>query len=172
MKLLPTLLCAALLGSAALVAAPAARAQINVNVNPPSWGPAVPQGAQYYYIPETDGFYDVLARQYVVRRDGRWIRTSNLSGYNPANFHPVIIEYVGAQPWSRYDEYRSRYPRGGNPSNGGLPPGQAKKLYRRGYDDDRRRYERRDDDDRRDERRDDDDYGKHKNKGKGTKDKD
>ena len=150
MKLFPTLLCVALLGSATLVAAPAAHAQINVNVNPPNWGPAVPQGAQYYYIPETDGFYDVQARQYVVRRDGQWIRSSTLSGYNPANFHPVIIDYVGAQPWSRYDEYRSRYPRGGNPSNGGLPPGQAKKLYRRGDGDDRR-----DDDRRRDDRRDD-----------------
>jgi hypothetical protein len=128
MKLLPTLLCAALLGSAALVAAPAAHAQINVNINPPSWGPAVPQGAQYYYIPETSGFYDVPARQYVVLRDGHWVRTGTISGYNPANFHPVVVDYVGAQPWSRYDEYRARYPRGGNPSNGALPPGQAKKM--------------------------------------------
>ncbi|GAA4051546.1 hypothetical protein GCM10022409_42970 [Hymenobacter glaciei] len=127
MKRLPTLLCAALLGSAALVAAPAAHAQINISMAPPSWGPAVPAGAQYYYIPETNGFYDVAARQYVVRRDGNWIRTATLAGYNPTNFHPVVVDYVGAQPWSRYDEYRTRYPRGGNPSNGALPPGQAKK---------------------------------------------
>ena len=127
MKLLPTLLCAALLGGAALVAAPAAHAQINININPPSWGPAVPQGAQYYYIPETNGFYDVPARQYIVRRDGRWIRTGNLSGYNPANFHPVVVDYVGAQPWSRYDEYKVKYPKHG------MPPGQAKKLAKKGY---------------------------------------
>ena len=199
MKLLPTLLCAALLGSAALVAAPAAHAQINININPPSWGPAVPNGSQYYYIPETNGFYDVPARQYIVRRDGRWVRTGTLSGYNPANFHPVVVDYVGAQPWSRYDEYRARYPRGGNPSNGALPPGQAKKQgYRanpsngglppgqakkRGnrYDDrdrnrdiivrlpDGRYSNERRDDDR---RYDGDDYGKGKGKGKGKKDKD
>ena len=169
----------ALLSVFALAAAPVARAQVTISVGPPSWGPAVPAGAQYYYIPETNGFYDVPARQYVVRRDGRWIRTSSLSGYNTANFHPVIVDYVGAEPWSRYDEYRNRYHRGGNPSNGGLPPGQAKKLNRRGYQngryDDRR-------DDRRDERyedhgRDDDrddDHGKYKDKGKGKgkKDKD
>lgn len=184
----------ALLSVFALAAAPAAQAQISVNIGPPSWGPAVPAGSQYYYIPETNGFYDVPARQYVVRRDGRWVRTNSLSGYNTASFHPVIMDYVGAEPWSRYDEYRNRYPRGGNPSNGGLPPGQAKKLYRRGYGNgngngngqyDGRRYERRDDDHdgrdddrRRYERRDDDDNdhgngnGKYKDKGKGKKDKD
>ena len=119
----------ALLSVFALAAAPAAHAQINININPPSWGPAVPQGAQYYYIPETNGFYDVPARQYVVSRNGQWIRTSELSGYNPSTFHPVVVDYVGAQPWTRYDEYRNRYPRrGGNPSNGALPPGQAKKM--------------------------------------------
>ena len=128
MKLIPTVLCTILVGATALVSAPAAQAQINININPPSWGPAVPQGSQYYYIPETDGFYDVPARQYLVRRDGRWVRTSTISGYNTANFHPVVVDYVGAEPWSRYDEYRARYPRGGNPSNGALPPGQAKKL--------------------------------------------
>ena len=184
MKFLLQPLRMALFALFALCAAPAAYAQVNINLTPPSWCPTVSAGQQYYYIPETNGFYDVPARQYVVRRDGRWVRTGSLSGYNTANFHPVIVDYVGAQPWSRYDEYRTRYPRRSNPSNGGLPPGQAKKLYRRGngngqYDDrryerrdDDRRYERRDDDrdghndDRRYERR-DDDNGKYKDKGKG-----
>ena len=111
-----------------LTTVPAAHAQINVNIGAPSWGPAVPQGAQYYYIPETNGFYDVRTREYVVARNGQWYRTQNLQGYNTANFHPVVVDYVGAQPWVRYDEYRNRYPRGGNPSNGAMPPGQAKKY--------------------------------------------
>ena len=173
MKFLLQPLRMALVALFALCAAPVAYAQVNINLTPPSWGPAVASGQQYYYIPETNGFYDVPARQYVVRRDGRWIRTGTLSGYNTANFHPVIVDYVGAQPWTRYEEYRTRYPRR-NPSNGGLPPGQAKKLYRRGngngngqYDDrryeDRRRYEHNDDHD---------DHGTYKNKGKGQKDKD
>jgi len=166
----------ALLSAFTLAAAPAAHAQINVNITPPSWGPAVSASQQYYYIPETNGFYDVPARQYVVRRDGRWIRTSTLSGYNTANFHPVIVDYVGAQPWTRYDEYYGKYDKKRNPSNGGLPPGQAKKLYKKGYRDDDR-------DDRRPEYRDRDEHGDHdryehddddkyKNKGKGKKDKD
>jgi hypothetical protein len=177
MKLIPTVLCAILVGGTALVAAPAAQAQVNININPPSWGPAVPQGSQYYYIPETDGFYDVPTREYLVRRDGRWVRTRTVSGYNTANFHPVVVDYVGAEPWSRYDEYRARYPRGGNPSNGALPPGQAKKMgYRANpsngglppgqakkmqgrYDDDHGR-------DRDDDRGRDDDHGKGHGKGK------
>ncbi|GAC1603373.1 MAG: hypothetical protein NVS3B25_32040 [Hymenobacter sp.] len=157
MKLFPKIVGTALLG-VALASAPAARAQVNININPPSWGPAVPQGAQYYYIPETDGFYDVRSREYVVARNGQWYRTQNLEGYNPSSFHPVVVDYVGAQPWTRYDEYRNRYPRGGNsndgslppgqakkygyrsnPSNGGLPPGQAKKQYRDREDDNRDR---------------------------------
>ena len=191
MKIILKSLRIGLLSALALTAAPAAHAQVNINLAPPSWGPAVPAGAQYYYIPETRGFYDVPARQYIVQRDGRWIRTSSLSGYNPSNFHPVVVDYVGAEPWSRYDEYRARYPRGGNPSNGALPPGQAKKQgYRanpsngglppgqakkqgayRGRDDDDRRREailgvRLPDDRRYDNRRDDDDddRGKSKNK--------
>ena len=155
----------ALFSAVALAAAPAAHAQININVNPPSWGPAVPAGAQYYYIPETNGFYDVRSQEYVVSRNGQWYRTRELGGYNPNSFHPVVVDYVGAQPWSRYDEYRNRYPRGGNPSNGGLPPGQAKKLNRRGYDNGqygerRDDHERHDEDHRRYERRDDRDRGR------------
>ncbi|WP_310394817.1 hypothetical protein [Hymenobacter sp.] len=154
MKSLLNSLCFALLSVFALATAPAAQAQVTINIGPPSWGPAVPAGAQYYYIPETNGFYDVPARQYVVSRNGRWVRTATLSGYNPATFRPVVIDYVGAQPWIRYNEYKVKYPKKGHPH--GLPPGQAKKLYKNGYRDGRH-----DDDDR------DDDHGhKHKNKGK------
>ena len=138
MKLPSKIIATALFGAFALTASPAAHAQINVNVAPPSWGPAVPAGAQYYYIPETNGFYDVRSREYVVSRNGQWYRTNELAGYNPRDFHPVVVDYVGAQPWDRYDEYRNRYPRtgypprGGNPSNGSLPPGQANKQGYRG----------------------------------------
>ena len=132
----------------------------------------MPAGAQYYYIPETNGFYDVPARQYVVSRNGRWIRTTTISGYDTRSFHPVVVDYVGAQPWVRYDEYRGKYGKKRNPSNGGLPPGQAKKLYGKGYRDDDR-YEYRNRDEHRDhDRYEHDDHGKYKNKGKGKKDKD
>ena len=89
----------------------------------------MPAGAQYYYIPETDGFYGVPARQYVVLRKGRWIRTGTPTSYHhTASFHPVVADYVGAQPWVRYKEYKVKYHR-----HGGLPHGQAKKMAKKGY---------------------------------------
>jgi hypothetical protein len=128
MKLLSKTAAVALVGLFALTAAPQAQAQVNINIAPPSWGPAVPAGAQYYYIPETNGFYDVPTRQYVVQRNGTWVRTTTLSGYNPTTFHPVVVDYVGAQPWVRYEEYKVKYPKKAHPH--GMPPGQAKKMSR------------------------------------------
>ncbi|WP_227607249.1 hypothetical protein [Hymenobacter translucens] len=116
----------ALTGAFALLlagAAQPAQAQINININPPSWGPALPQGSQYYYIPEVGGYYDVPAQRYIVQRNGKWMRVASLSGYNPANFHPVVINYVGAQPWGGYAQHKAKY---GHPH--GMPPGQAKKM--------------------------------------------
>lgn len=110
MNPLAKLLGVAAFGASLLAGAPAAQAQNRNNFSRPKWGPAIPKGAQYYYIPETKGFYDVPARQYVVPRNGQWVRTTNLTGANPAKFHPVVVDYVGAQPWTRYDEYNTRYP--------------------------------------------------------------
>lgn len=112
-----------------------AHAQVNINVVQPSWGPAVPSGKQYYYIPEAGSYYDLSTQRYVVQQNGKWVRTANLSGYSPSSFHPVVIDYVGAQPWSQYSRHRTLYPASLPPGqvkrleNGkGLPPGQAKKL--------------------------------------------
>ncbi|MDO7850303.1 hypothetical protein [Hymenobacter convexus] len=146
MKLLPTLFCAALFGGATLAAAPAAQAQINVNINTaPPVVVGAPADAQYYYVPEINGYYDVPARRYLVQRNGKWTRLERIDGYDPRNFHPQYIEYRGAEPWTY---------RGGNPH--GLPPGQAKKMYRDDRDHDGGR---RDNDDR-------DDHGKGHGKGK------
>ncbi|OGX89738.1 hypothetical protein [Hymenobacter coccineus] len=139
MKFFQTTFCALLLSGFALAAAPAAHAQVNVNVNvgQPAWGPAVPQGAQYYYIPEVDGYYDLQAQRYIVLRNGQWLPVAALSGYDPYQFHPVVLDYRGRQPWTYVGAHRDRYRpvvyRPGPPR--GLPPGQAKKLYRQGsYD--------------------------------------
>ncbi|RYU80073.1 hypothetical protein [Hymenobacter persicinus] len=123
MKLLPKLSLGASFFLLLGLASPA-QAQVNININPPSWGPAVGPNTQYYYIPEVDGYYDVRDQQYVVLRNGQWARLAN-PGYDPRSFHPVVIDYVGAQPWVRIEEYRTKYK--GHPH--GMPPGQAKKYY-------------------------------------------
>jgi hypothetical protein len=143
MKLLTRLLATALLSAAALAVAPVAQAQVNVNVNVgrPAWGPAVPQGTQFYYIPEIDGYYDLYAQQYIVYRNGQWIPVAVVDGYDPYQFHPVVLDYRGREPWGYVNAHRDRYPRRvvvvqPRPvivRQRGLPPGQAKKLYREGY---------------------------------------
>ncbi|TYZ08903.1 hypothetical protein FY528_11855 [Hymenobacter lutimineralis] len=126
MKLLSKL---ALTGAFALLlagAANTAQAQINININTPSWGPAAPRGTQYYYIPEIGGYYDLPAQRYIVYRNNSWTRVASVRGYNPVNFHPVILDYRGGQPWVLIREHRVKYPKGGHPH--GMPPGQAKKM--------------------------------------------
>ena len=113
-----------LLSALALAAIPA-QAQVNININTaPPVVVGAPANAQYYYIPEANAYYDVQARRYLVQRNGKWGRYDHIDGYDPRNFHPQYIEYRGNEPWT--------YNRGGNPH--GLPPGQAKKMYRRDYD--------------------------------------
>ena len=101
MKLFTRIFAAALLSAAALALAPAAHAQVNVNINtaPPAWGPPVPQGTQFYYIPEIDGYYDLYAQQYIVYRGGRWLPVAVIDGYDPRSFHPVVLDYRGREPW-------------------------------------------------------------------------
>ncbi|QKG54065.1 hypothetical protein [Hymenobacter sp. BRD67] len=101
------------LGTGLAFAAPlAAQAQVSVGVNIglPAWGPPVPQGTQYYYIPEIDGYYDIYNGVYIVFQDGQWIQTPYLDGYDPYYFHPVPVSYAGPQPWLYINTYRSRYP--------------------------------------------------------------
>ncbi|GAA4502502.1 hypothetical protein GCM10023172_25960 [Hymenobacter ginsengisoli] len=117
----------AVLSGLALAAAPA-HAQINVNINTaPPVVVGAPADAQYYYIPEANAYYDVPARRYLVQRNGQWGRYERLDGYDPRNFHPQYIDYRGDSPWL----WKGK----GHPH--GMPPGQAKKMYRDGYRDGR-----------------------------------
>ena len=105
------------LGTAiAFAAAPTtshAQVGVNVQIGNPTWGPVAPAGTQYYYVPEIDGYYDLQARNYVVQRNGRWARYNSLPGYDPRNFHPVVVDYRGRQPWDQYRDHHARYYRQG-----------------------------------------------------------
>jgi len=89
-----------------------AQVRVNVNVGPPGWGPAVGPGAQYYYIPEIDGYYDLYTQQYVYLDPyGYWVSTPYLpayyASYDPRFFHPIVINYVGRQPWGYIYDHRA-----------------------------------------------------------------
>jgi hypothetical protein len=98
-------------GAFAALAAPAAHAQGrgNAQFGHPAWGPAAPAGAQYYYVPEIDGYYDLATRNYIVQRNGRWTPVATMQGYNPTSFHPVVVNYRGRQPWEQYNNDHARY---------------------------------------------------------------
>lgn len=97
-------------GALAALVSPAAHAQVSINAQfgHPAWGPAVPQGTQYYYVPEIDGYYDLAAQRYIVLRNGRWVPVATLPGYNPASFHPVVVDYRGREPWAQYRDHHYR----------------------------------------------------------------
>ena len=100
----------AAIGTLAAPSTAHAQVGVNIQIGQPAWGPAVPQGAQYYYIPEIDGYYDLAARNYIVLRNGRWIPVATMPGYYPYQFHPVVVnDYRGRQPWTRYNDYHARY---------------------------------------------------------------
>jgi hypothetical protein len=89
-----------------------AQVRVNVNVGPPAWGPAVGPGVEYYYIPEIDGYYDLYTRQYVYLDPySYWVSTPYLptyyASYDPRFFHPVVINYVGRQPWGYIHDHRA-----------------------------------------------------------------
>ena len=90
----------------------AAQAQVGVNVQigAPTWGPPVPQGTQYYYIPEIDGYYDIYNGVYLVFDGNQWVQLPYIDGYDPYYFHPVPVSYVGPQPWLYIGSYRRYYP--------------------------------------------------------------
>lgn len=141
MSSLPKALCTALLAAVALAVAPAAQAQvrISVNVGAPAWGPLVPREAQYYYIPEIDGYYDLYAQQYIVYQDGYWVPLPQLYGYDPYQFHPVVIDYRGHEPWRQLDYCHSRYAYRpyqpyGQGRDGYYPGAYGRAGYARGYD--------------------------------------
>ncbi|MBC6991604.1 hypothetical protein [Hymenobacter sp. BT491] len=94
------------------VAAPA-QAQVSINIQTPGWGPPVRSNAQYYYIPEIDAYYDLYDRSYVFFDGVNWLRSYQLpvayQGYDPYQFHPVVIDYIGAQPWGYIRDHRLRY---------------------------------------------------------------
>ena len=139
MNIRPHFLAFALGAGLAFAAPQAAKAQVGVNINIglPAWGPAVPQGTQYYYIPEIDGYYDIYNGDYLVFQDGVWVTLPYIDGYDPYYFHPVPVSYVGPQPWLYIGTYRNRYPqyvsvyRHGGYGRGGYGVGPG--AYRGGY---------------------------------------
>lgn len=105
-----------------------AQVQVSIGVNAPVWGPTVGPGVQYYYIPEIDGYYDLYTQSYVYFDNGYWVSSPMLppwyANYNPRYFHPVVVQYVGRQPWGYIRDHRAYYPQAVAGPNRYVTPGR------------------------------------------------
>jgi hypothetical protein len=89
-------------------------AQVSVSVNiglQPIWGPVGYDHADYYYLPDIDGYYDVPGHVFVFFDHGAWVRTAEL----PPRFahfdlyHAYKVVLNERDPWMHHDQIRAKY---------------------------------------------------------------
>ncbi|MBG9378685.1 hypothetical protein I5907_20805 [Panacibacter sp. DH6] len=108
------LVSALLLGSIVYTATASAQVSVRINANignQPMWGPAGYDYAQFYYLPDIDMYYDVMARQFVYQNRGQWIYANTLP-YNYRNYdlysgYKVVLNQPGA--FAYHDYHRNQF---------------------------------------------------------------
>lgn len=108
-----------------LFASTANHAQVSVNVNigsPPQWGPVGYSQVSYYYIPDVESYYDILAQQFIFLNNGVWIRSHNLPNryrnYNLYDGYKVVLnDNYGSRPYNHYHEHKVKYHKGYHKGN-------------------------------------------------------
>jgi hypothetical protein len=83
---------------------------INIGVQP-VWGPVGYDHADYYYLPDIDGYYDVPSRMFVYLDGGVWVRRPALPP-RYANFdlyHGYKVVINEPQPWLHHTVYHEKY---------------------------------------------------------------
>jgi len=77
---------------------PAAKAQVNVQVNigsQPAWGPTGYDHADFYYLPEINCYYDIARAQFIYLQGNNWVYGNSLPGryHNPNlyNMYKVVV---------------------------------------------------------------------------------
>lgn len=92
-------------------------AQVSVNVNvgsPPKWAPAGYSGAEYYYIPDIESYYDVRSSQFIYLGGGKWIRERQLPlryrNYDLYHGYKVsLTDYHGRTPYMYFKNHKVKY---------------------------------------------------------------
>jgi len=94
-----------------------AQVSVNVNLNPPLWGPVGYSEARYYYLPDVEAYYDVQSSMFIYNRNGKWIRRHHLpSQYNNydlySGYKVVMSNYHGNTPHVYFKAHRMQYAKG------------------------------------------------------------
>lgn len=103
-----------LLGSIVYTTTASAQVSVRINANignQPMWGPAGYDYAQFYYLPDIDMYYDVMARQFVYQNRGQWIYANTLP-YNYRNYdlysgYKVVLNQPRA--FAYHDYHRNQF---------------------------------------------------------------
>lgn len=85
---------------------------VGVNIgSQPDWGPVGYDHANYYYMPDIDGYYDVNAHQYIYLENNVWVHRGSLPDRyrNYDLYHGYKVVVNGRNPWTRDNVYRQRY---------------------------------------------------------------
>ncbi len=99
--------------SALLLMLVSLKAQVNVNVSLPFWGPAITT-EEYYYLPDIDSYYDIRQSQFIYLNKGVWIRSRTLPNryrnYNLNSGRVIVLkEYRGNSPYAHFKNHKVKY---------------------------------------------------------------
>src|ERR1700749_2989508 len=85
-----------------------AQVHLSVGVNigsQPEWGPVGYDHADYYYMPDIDVYYDVVAHQYVYFTNNTWVHAAALppryANYDLYHGYKVVLNE--RNPWAHAD---------------------------------------------------------------------
>jgi len=94
-----------------------AQVSVNVNLNPPLWGPVGYTDVRYYYLPDVEAYYDVQTSVFIYNRGGKWIRRRHLPAqYNTydlySGYKVVMSDYRGNTPYNDFKSHKIKYAKG------------------------------------------------------------
>ena len=95
-----------------------AQSTVTVNIGtPPQWGPAGYTGAQYYYLPDVEAYYDVESSVFIYQSGGDWIYKTYLPrryrNYDLFKGYKVTLtENSGNTPYLNYKAHKAKYAKG------------------------------------------------------------
>jgi hypothetical protein len=95
----------------------AQKANIQINIQLPSWAPEYNNNhlVRYYYLPDIECYYDVRDREFIYMEDGEWMFGRSLppvyAWFDLSNCFIVALDTRVIEPWRHFRYYVAHYPR-------------------------------------------------------------
>lgn len=77
----------------------------------PLWGPTGYNTAAFYFIPDVDGYYDVIEKKFIYLDQGKWVFSETLpeTYKNVDLFSSYKVVINRPQPYLNYKAHKARY---------------------------------------------------------------